>query len=105
LMRMPLTTETRATETQAKHICKFRDCGNGWLLCSGKKVCGVFKWDEVAKTINVFGEEEIDSICTYQNCYHKFSLHGHRSHQADFNCVCNHPTNPALGINKKELEV
>lgn len=47
---------------------------------------------------NILGEKEEEPVCDYLNCYHKFSLHGHRSHQAELNCICNHPTNAALGI-------
>jgi hypothetical protein len=47
---------------------------------------------------NILGEKEEEPVCDFLNCYHKFSLHGHRSHQAELNCICNHPTNAALGI-------
>jgi hypothetical protein len=46
---------------------------------------------------NILGERE-EPVCDFLNCYHKFSVHGHRSHQAELNCICNHPTNAALGI-------
>ena len=53
--------------------------------------------------VNVMGEEmeEEDLICSFHSCYHPFSIHGKRSHQKKFNCVCKHPTNKALGVNKK----
>ena len=44
---------------------------------------------------NVFGEEELKTpICTYRNCKHQFSLHGHTG-----KCQCHHPK--AGGLNKK----
>ena len=49
---------------------------------------------------NILGEQE-ELICSFRSCYHKFSLHGHRSHQTEFNCTCNHPTNASLGMVKK----
>jgi len=42
------------------------------------------------------GQEEEDPICSFRSCYHKFSIHGHRSHQLEFNCVCVHPQNHAI---------
>jgi hypothetical protein len=50
------------------------------------------------QTINVFGEEITDPVCDFLNCYHTFSLHGHRSHQNELNCICKHPQNHAIGI-------
>jgi hypothetical protein len=47
---------------------------------------------------NILGEKEEEPVCDFLNCYHKFSLHGHRSHQTELNCICNHLTNAALGI-------
>ena len=48
--------------------------------------------------LNVLGESEDDPICSFMDCYHPFSIHGKRSHQKKFNCVCKHPTNKALGV-------
>lgn len=39
------------------------------------------------KIVNILGQEKNDPICDFPNCYHRFSLHGHRSYQAEFNCV------------------
>jgi hypothetical protein len=56
----------------------------------------------ISETINVFGENELDPVCNFEKCYHAFSIHGHRSHQRELNCVCRHPTNSALGIEGRE---
>ena len=48
--------------------------------------------------VNVSDQNEPDPVCNFEKCYHHFSIHGHRSHQKEFNCVCKHPTNSALGI-------
>jgi len=50
------------------------------------------------KIINILGEEENDPICDYLNCYHRFSIHGHRSHELELNCVCKSPGNKGLGL-------
>ena len=50
--------------------------------------------------MNVFEVEE-DPVCDFCSCYHKFSIHGKRSHQKQFNCICKHPTNKALGVIKE----
>jgi hypothetical protein len=46
---------------------------------------------------NILGEKE-EPVCDNLSCYHKFSIHGHRSHIAEFNCVCKSPHNAAIGI-------
>lgn len=50
------------------------------------------------KIMNILGEEEDDPVCDYLSCYHQFSLHGHRSHLNEFNCVCKSPSNKGLGL-------
>jgi hypothetical protein len=50
---------------------------------------------------NVIGEVEDDPTCDFSRCYHKFSVHGKHSHQKEMNCVCRHPRNKALGVNKQ----
>ena len=45
------------------------------------------------KVIDVFGIE-IEPICNYHTCHHKFSLHGHSTRV----CKCNHPRNYTTGI-------
>jgi len=43
------------------------------------------------KAIDVFGKQ-IEPICNYRTCHHKFSAHGHH------NCKCRHPINYAAGV-------
>jgi hypothetical protein len=52
---------------------------------------------------NILGEEEEDLVCDFLNCYDKFSLHGNRSHQNEFNCVCNHPHVMGVTIRRKRV--
>src|SRR5919202_321068 len=54
---------------------------------------------QTKQVVDVLGEEECDPTCDFLNCYHRFSLHGHRSHQ--LSCVCHHPKNAALGVVSK----
>jgi hypothetical protein len=51
---------------------------------------------QTKKFTNVLGQEEEDPICSFRSCYHKFSIHGNRSHQLELNCVCVHPQNHAI---------
>ena len=46
----------------------------------------------VARTIDVFGKE-VEPICDYLRCHHKFSVHGLSSGK----CRCKHPQNAAIG--------
>jgi hypothetical protein len=50
------------------------------------------------QTIDVFGRQ-IEPICTYYRCNHKFSVHRLGSH----GCKCKHPTNKTLGISLRVL--
>ena len=50
--------------------------------------------------VNILGETEEDLTCDNLSCYHKFSVHGKRSHRKEMNCVCKNPTNKALGVKK-----
>ena len=43
--------------------------------------------------IDVYGQQ-IEPICNYRTCNHKFSTHGHSSHT----CKCRHALNYAAGI-------
>ena len=45
--------------------------------------------------MDVYGQQ-IEPICNYRNCHHKFSEHGHR-------CKCNHPLNYATGVSISQL--
>ncbi|MFY9565967.1 MAG: hypothetical protein WAM27_08775 [Nitrososphaeraceae archaeon] len=49
-------------------------------------------------TVDVFGKE-VEPICTYYRCNHKFSLHGLGSH----GCKCKRPTNKTLGVSLRVL--
>jgi hypothetical protein len=42
------------------------------------------------KVIDVYGKQ-IEPICNYRTCHHKFSVHGH-------GCKCRHPLNYATGV-------
>jgi hypothetical protein len=42
--------------------------------------------------MDVYGMQ-IEPICNYRNCHHKFSVHGYGSQ-----CKCHHATNYAAGI-------
>jgi hypothetical protein len=45
------------------------------------------------KVIDVYGRQ-IEPICNYRTCHHKFSVHGHGTH----GCKCRHPLNYAAGV-------
>jgi hypothetical protein len=45
------------------------------------------------KVIDVYGQQ-IEPICNYRTCHHKFSVHGHGTH----GCKCRHPLNYAAGV-------
>jgi hypothetical protein len=45
------------------------------------------------KVIDVYGQQ-IEPICSYRTCHHKFSVHGHSTHI----CKCRHPLNYATGV-------
>jgi hypothetical protein len=47
------------------------------------------------KVIDVYGQQ-IEPICNYSRCYHKFSEHGH-------NCKCHHALNYATGVSTSPL--
>ncbi len=46
----------------------------------------------MVKAVDVFGKE-IEPICDYLRCHHKFSVHGLSSGK----CRCKHPQNAAIG--------
>ena len=48
----------------------------------------------LVQMINVFGEQ-IEPVCNYYRCHHKFSDHGYKSHSS---CKCKHPQNSIAGI-------
>jgi hypothetical protein len=43
--------------------------------------------------IDVYGQQ-IEPICSYRRCHHKFSIHGHISRI----CKCRHALNNAAGV-------
>ncbi|MFL6403122.1 MAG: hypothetical protein ACJ71M_06575 [Nitrososphaeraceae archaeon] len=45
------------------------------------------------KIIDVYGQQ-IEPICNYRTCSHKFSTHGHDSRK----CKCRHALNYATGV-------
>ena len=45
------------------------------------------------KAIDVYGQQ-IEPICNYRTCNHKFSVHGHNRNR----CKCRHPLNYAAGL-------
>jgi hypothetical protein len=45
------------------------------------------------KVIDVYGQQ-VEPICNYRTCNHKFSVHGYDIH----NCKCRHPLNYATGV-------
>ena len=53
--------------------------------------------DQTNMIINVFGQKT-EPICNYYSCYHKFSLHGSRTHTTS--CHCKHPVNSIIGVSK-----
>jgi hypothetical protein len=46
----------------------------------------------MVKAVDVFGKE-VEPICDYLRCHHKFSVHGLSSGR----CRCKHPQNAAIG--------
>jgi len=48
------------------------------------------------KVIDVYGQQ-IEPICNYRTCKHKFSVHGYDTHK----CKCRHALNYAAGISLK----
>jgi hypothetical protein len=50
------------------------------------------------KIIDVYGQQ-IEPICNYRTCNHKFSVHGHSTHI----CKCRHPLNYATGVSISPL--
>ena len=50
------------------------------------------------KIIDVYGKQ-IEPICNYRTCHHKFSVHGDSTH----GCKCSHPINYATGISLTPL--
>ena len=51
--------------------------------------------------INVFGEQ-IEPVCNYYRCHHKFSEHGYRNHST---CKCKHPQNSIVGIGGAKMQL
>jgi hypothetical protein len=51
--------------------------------------------------INVFGEQ-IEPVCNYYRCHHKFSEHGYRNHST---CKCKHPQNSIVGIRGAKMQL
>lgn len=51
--------------------------------------------------INVFGEQ-IEPVCNYYRCHHKFSEHGYKSHSY---CKCKHPQNSIVGIGGAKIQL
>ncbi|HZD33798.1 MAG TPA: hypothetical protein VE130_01220 [Nitrososphaeraceae archaeon] len=51
--------------------------------------------------INVFGEQ-IEPVCNYYRCHHKFSEHGYKSHSS---CKCKHPQNSIVGIGGAKIQL
>jgi hypothetical protein len=51
--------------------------------------------------INVFGEQ-IEPVCNYYRCHHKFSEHGYKSHSS---CRCKHPQNSIVGIGGAKMQL
>jgi hypothetical protein len=48
---------------------------------------------EQTKIIDVYGQE-VEPICNYHTCHHKFSLHGLGTRI----CKCSHPQNHTIGV-------
>jgi hypothetical protein len=48
--------------------------------------------------IDVYGQQ-IEPICNYRTCNHKFSTHGHSSST----CKCRHPLNYAVGVSLESV--
>lgn len=51
--------------------------------------------------VNVFGEQ-IEPVCNYYRCHHKFSEHGYKSHSS---CKCKHPQNSIVGIGGAKIQL
>jgi hypothetical protein len=51
--------------------------------------------------INVFGEQ-IEPVCNYYRCHHKFSEHGYKNHSS---CKCKHPQNSIVGIGGAKIQL
>jgi hypothetical protein len=49
-------------------------------------------------TMDVYGQQ-IEPICNYRTCNHKFSEHGHGNHK----CKCHHALNHATGVSISPL--
>lgn len=49
--------------------------------------------DTMTNVIDVFGNE-MEPICDYRRCHHKFSVHG----LGKRSCQCKHPRNSAVGV-------
>ena len=48
------------------------------------------------KVIDVYGQQ-VEPICNYRRCKHKFSVHGYYTHK----CKCRHAINCAAGVSLK----
>lgn len=59
------------------------------------------KTSNPVQMINVFGEE-IEPVCNYYRCHHKFSEHGYRNHSS---CRCKHPQNSITGIEGAKMQL
>ena len=55
----------------------------------------------IVQMINVFGEQ-IEPVCNYYRCHHKFSDHGYKSHSS---CKCKHPQNSIVGIGGAKMQI
>jgi len=55
----------------------------------------------IVQMINVFGEQ-IEPVCNYYRCHHKFSEHGYKSHSS---CKCKHPQNSIVGIGGAKMQL
>ncbi|HEX7178085.1 MAG TPA: hypothetical protein VF220_00045 [Nitrososphaeraceae archaeon] len=55
----------------------------------------------IVQMINVFGEQ-IEPVCNYYRCHHKFSEHGYKSHSS---CKCKHPQNSIVGIGGAKMQI
>jgi hypothetical protein len=54
----------------------------------------------LVQMINVFGEQ-IEPVCNYYRCHHKFSEHGYKTHS----CKCKHPQNSIVGIGGANIQL
>ena len=55
----------------------------------------------LVQMINVFGEQ-IEPVCNYYRCHHKFSEHGYKSHSS---CKCKHQQNNIAGIGGANIQL